>query len=77
MKQSNKVITAAAAIAAAAGLAIAGASLASAESRAPPGGDSGTYGGDVRARARAAGRDARRRSGRRTPAGDCTPARRR
>ena len=36
MKQSNKVITAAAAIAAAAGLAIAGASLASAESTARP-----------------------------------------
>ena len=44
MKQSNKVITAAAAIAAAAGLAIGGASLASAESTAQPS-TSGTYGG--------------------------------
>ena len=44
MKQSNKVITAAAAIAAAAGLAIGGASLASAESTPTPS-TSGTYGG--------------------------------
>jgi hypothetical protein len=44
MKQSNKVITAAAGIAAAAGLAIAGASLASAEST-PQAAPSGTYGG--------------------------------
>jgi hypothetical protein len=44
MKQSNKVITAAAAITAAAGLAIGGASLASAEST-PEAATSGTYGG--------------------------------
>jgi hypothetical protein len=49
MKQSNKVITAAVAIAAAAGLAITGAALASADPTTPAAtsGTSGTYGGAV------------------------------